>query len=858
MVVRGNEGTVARGAVGGDGDSLFRRKCEAFPSGSLSSCLPVQTLSPCFSLSISERGTVRFVGDAAKGPRLSFFGGKGGVGKTSCAAAAAVRAATEGARVLVVSTDPAHSLSDALGLELGSEPRPVRDVGGRGELWAAELDADKALSRWLRERQDAIRTIADRGTYLDEEDIDRFLSLSFPGVDELVGLVELMRLSRSRELDHVVVDTAPTGHTLRLLEMPATLKRVAEVLDDMHAKHRFMASSIAGSWQPDAADEVIAEIEREAVELRRTLTDPARASFTWVTLPEELSVREAEDGVRAIEALGIEVSPVVVNRVWPAPERPCPLCTPRVDGERRWRERVAELFEDKVLLEVPARREEPRGVRELLDLAMSVKYLDLRRPRRTARARAPVFEPPPIEDARTIRFQGASSPIAPTARLVFFGGKGGVGKTTAAAACAIELAEARPRDRVLLLSTDPAHSLGDALDVEVGDEPRSLPGGPRNLMVRELDAAKAWEAERERYRNAVEDLFSSIFRGRMDATFDRRVLEDLVDLAPPGIDELFAIVTMLDAVVGPPPSIPPEGDGESAGDPLALPPLSPEDTVVTGDDVRATSADVWRELASIRVTGDDATVAIQIPSVPRKGSRRTKETKPAPPRAPNRPPFDLVVVDTAPAGHTLRLLALPEKALEWVHALMSVILKYRSVVGLGEFASDLTQLARRLRTLIQMLSDPSQCAFVIVSRPAELPRLETERLAKELRRLRVPVAAIVANGVTEPSCARCSAAAAAEEAELERLERLARLAARSPRLLTAPAVYPGPRGVVGLGLWRIGWTERVPAPATSSASVAPRKETDEPRHAPATAPRVPDSTAPPEPARAPVIDQDPE
>jgi arsenite-transporting ATPase len=305
---------------------------------------------------------------------------------------------------------------------------------------------------------------------------------------------------------------------------------------------------------------------------------------------------------------------------------------------------------------------------------------------------------------------------------VLFGGKGGVGKTTVAAAAAIALASLRPKDRVLVLSTDPAHSLGDAFDTPLSDEERPVPGGPSNLVARELDAALAWAAQRDRYRSAIDDVFSSIFRGRMDATFDRVVLEDLLDLAPPGIDELLALVTITEAL-----------------------------------------------------------------------------TPPA--------RFDLVVVDTAPTGHTLRLLELPRKALDWVHALMSTILKYRNVVGLGEFASDLTKLARDLRGLIALLTDPARAAFVAVARPAVLPRLETERLARELHALGVPLAAILANAVTEPGCTRCDAAVRAERAELSRLERLASELSRSKELVVAPATYPGPRGAPALSRWRATWTD---------------------------------------------------
>ena len=660
-------------------------------------------------------------GRASSTERYVFFGGKGGVGKTTCAAAAALRASREGQRVLVVSTDPAHSLGDALDLELGAEPRRVKDAPG--ELWAAELDADKALGRWLKSKEEAIRTIADRGTYLDEEDVDRFMSLSFPGVDELVGLIELTRLAHQRDYDQVVVDTAPTGHTLRLLEMPDTLQRLGEVLDQMHEKHRFLASSLGGSWRGDFADEVIAEIEREATELHSRLSDPERVSFTWVTLAEELPVLEAERGVRELEARGLHVDVIVVNRVWPAPDRACPLCSPRVEYEREWRERLAKGFEGKTILEAPARIAEPREVSELLSLAAAVQPL---RPAEPAPAKASRKAPRlDLEEMATIATgTTALSPIADTVRLALFGGKGGVGKTTIAASCALDLASARPKERVLVLSTDPAHSLGDALGMEIGDTTRKIPKAPPNLRARELDAVKAWEAERERYRRGIEELFASIFTGNVSATYDRAVLEDLLDLAPPGIDELLAIVTILDALVG------------------------------------------------------------------------------------DKPTYDLVVVDTAPTGHTLRLLSLPEKALEWVHALMSVILKYRSVVGLGEFAADLTVLARRLRGLIALLADPVQCAFILVTRAAALPRLETERLARDLRHLKVPVTAIVANAVTNPTCSRCVVAANEERRELSKLERLASRAARSPRLIVAPAVYPGPHGVRELRLFRDEWTER--------------------------------------------------
>ena len=261
-----------------------------------------------------------------------FFGGKGGVGKTTAAAAAALTAAERGHRVLLVSTDPAHSLGDALARRLSA--RPARVPTRRGALGAVELDADRALERWLAARRRPLRMIAARGTYLDEDDIDRLLALSLPGVDELIGLVELHRLATASPREDVVIDTAPTGHTLRLLAMPETLARIAGVLADMLAKHQFLGESLAGAHRRDAADALVAEIEREARALHELLRDPARCRFTWVLLPEPLALEEARDGIRALEEAGIAVDEIVVNRVTPVGRR-CALCSAaRVDASR--------------------------------------------------------------------------------------------------------------------------------------------------------------------------------------------------------------------------------------------------------------------------------------------------------------------------------------------------------------------------------------------------------------------------------------------------------------------------------------------------------------------------------------------
>ena len=141
--------------------------------------------------------------------------------------------------MLVVSTDPAHSLGDALGIGLSRKPRQVRR-----SLAAVELDAPRAFSRWLAAHRRLLGEILEHGTWLDREDVDALLGLSIPGVDELTAMIAIDRLAAPSRYDLVVVDTAPTGHTLRLLSAPGTVAAVAEVLGALQQEHRLIREQL--------------------------------------------------------------------------------------------------------------------------------------------------------------------------------------------------------------------------------------------------------------------------------------------------------------------------------------------------------------------------------------------------------------------------------------------------------------------------------------------------------------------------------------------------------------------------------------------------------------------------------------
>ena len=184
------------------------------------------------------------------------------MGKTTCAAAMALTASLRGGRTLVVSTDPAPSLGDAFGRPLGPEPRKIPTR--RGLLHAVEIDAPAALARWLNTRRTVLERLALRGTWLDGDDISRLLRLSLPGIDELAALLEIARFAASGAYDLVVVDTAPTGHTLRMLGTPDTLRALAGVFDGMQAKHRIVVETLRGRWSPRAPGSLLCFVMRRA------------------------------------------------------------------------------------------------------------------------------------------------------------------------------------------------------------------------------------------------------------------------------------------------------------------------------------------------------------------------------------------------------------------------------------------------------------------------------------------------------------------------------------------------------------------------------------------------------------------
>ena len=250
--------------------------------------------------------------------RYIFFGGKGGVGKTTAASATALfllKHARDGEKILLFSTDPAHSLSDSLTKRIGSRLVEVsRNRSAR--LFAFEMDSRAALEDFRKQHGKALAEIAERGTLLDESDINELLGLSLPGLDEVMALFELSELDRSATYSHIVIDTAPSGHTTRLLRLPEVFKRMVTALDRMAEKHRYIVANFARrSVGLDEVDLFLRDITERIERVKRLLYQSDETSFVLVSIPEAMSVQETKRYFESLRSEGAAVTDLVVNRV---------------------------------------------------------------------------------------------------------------------------------------------------------------------------------------------------------------------------------------------------------------------------------------------------------------------------------------------------------------------------------------------------------------------------------------------------------------------------------------------------------------------------------------------------------------
>ena len=452
-------------------------------------------------------------------PRTTLVLGKGGVGKTTCASALAICAARRIGPTLVLSTDPARALPTVLDHDVESAPTPVKYAN---RLSAQVLDTGALRSRFMARWGGVIRTIVDRGTYLDDSDIGPLVDTAMPGSDEIFAALELAALmvdepsaegrepSAERRYERIIVDTAPTGHTLRLLNLPKTFRALVRLLDAMQSKHRFVVRALTRKYRTDEADAFLIEMTSLVSALEKSLSDPARCAAVLVTNTESLVRDESRRYLDALRELHVHVAAVVWNavdgRVDPIGDAE-QYVVPRLDG---W----------------------PTGEKGLQRWLAELRPYSAIGSRLSAHSTAKSSREPKTDSREpTVSLAKLQRP------LTIVAGKGGVGKTTVACALAIHAADSQ---RTLVVSTDPAPSLADALAQRVPDEDTAVHGVPA-LFARQMDASAAFARLRDEYQSKVDALFQGLVSSGVDLAHDRAVARDLLSLAPPGVDEVYAL-----------------------------------------------------------------------------------------------------------------------------------------------------------------------------------------------------------------------------------------------------------------------------------------------------------------------------
>jgi arsenite/tail-anchored protein-transporting ATPase len=393
----------------------------------------------------------------AHATRYLFFTGKGGVGKTSHACAIAIALADRGRQVLLVSTDPASNLAEVLGTEIGEEPTPVAGVPG---LSALNVDPEAAAAAYRERAVGPVRGILpDAAIRQMEEQLSGACTVEVAAFDEFAGLlVDDQRIGR---FHHVVFDTAPTGHTLRLLQLPAAWSSFLEQNE--------RGASCLG---PVAGQE--AQRDRYAA-TSAALQDPARTTVVLVARPDAIALAEAERTSGELADLGLANQRLILNGIFTARDLTDPLA---VGLERRAREALSDLPARLCALprsEVPLL---PHNLVGLAALRALVRDPSSDWPSPGPGSQDHRLDLPPLS-ALLDEIEAAGH------GLVMLMGKGGVGKTSLAAACAIELA-ARGVP-VHLSTTDPAAHLSEALAAEV-----------EGLRVSRIDPAAETRAYTER------------------------------------------------------------------------------------------------------------------------------------------------------------------------------------------------------------------------------------------------------------------------------------------------------------------------------------------------------------------------
>ncbi|HEC97188.1 MAG TPA: arsenic-transporting ATPase [Nitrospirae bacterium] len=551
--------------------------------------------------------------------RYIFFSGKGGVGKTTMASATAIHYALTGERTLIVTTDPASNLADVFEQEIGHKITPVKGV--LKNLFAMEIDPDEATREYKEGIIGPYRTIMPEDIIASLEE-----QLSGPCTTEMASFDRFIDFMETDEYDVIVFDTAPTGHTIRLLELPVDWSR--------HIEEASKGSGQTCLGPVQSLQDSKDKYDRATALLK----DTERTTFIFVMRPDKLSLYETLRASRELETIGIKPGEIIINGILPKEVCEVEFFRKKYDAQQK----VISETEDAI--ERPKRYmllrdNEVKGFDALRSIA---EELFAKNPHSLtiptlAKGGEGGFSDEEYSAALTIVKPDIDALFLPDGqtKAIFFTGKGGVGKTTIS--CITALYIAQKGFKTLLVTTDPAAHIGEVLDVKVGSEPARVTGNLHAVMV---DQEAAFKEYKEGVLNEARGKYSEDMLAAMEE-----------ELNSPCTEEMAAFDRFIQFI---------------------------------------------------------------------------ESTE-----------YEVVVFDTAPTGHTLRLLDLPFDYAKQVEMM----------AGATEGSGVKEKAGNRFKNIIRILKDRNQTVFCLILYPESTPITESYRAMLDLKDAGIETQLVVANMV---------------------------------------------------------------------------------------------------------------
>jgi len=295
--------------------------------------------------------------------RLIFVGGKGGVGKSSTSSAIALHLSEritqsgQHGKILLFSTDPAHSISDSFSIKIGEIPTRITDT-----LDAIEVDVNQLMYEFKGEHKNAIQELLTKSANLDEKEAERAIELAIPGIDEFMSLVKISTLIDSNTYKTICVDTAPTGHTLKLLSTPNIVNNWLIFFSGLHNRYKGIMRTFIGT-DPKNIDGFIKTLSDNVYRSYKLTTDKEQTEFLIVTIPDLMAIEETKRLIINLYSSGIKVNNIVVNNI--QPNNDCVFCQARRNHQNRYINAINIMYPDINKIYMPLFSTDVNGLNHL-------------------------------------------------------------------------------------------------------------------------------------------------------------------------------------------------------------------------------------------------------------------------------------------------------------------------------------------------------------------------------------------------------------------------------------------------------------------------------------------------------------